>query len=386
MDLHVSRARKTCRRKSTAASARALQLLALRCRYHRRCRFPLSPRPKLAPFEPQGAPYGYTPFCDNNRDMDGFRFWKTGFWKEHLQVRGQALQPLLTAGTGRLRRPQRGSRQRPRARLTPMISPRASRTTFLPSMWSILSASGAPSSVACSRLACLATAFLLCMACSRVAGICRQWALVCCTAGSHPMHASHGLPSPSRQMAAGDRLRVMYDGLSKDPASLANLDQASCLALDGKRGGAAACWRAPRPSASSPHRRFPLLPPQDLPNYAQAAVPIFSLPQVGTGQGWGIGAAQDGPSGLTGVQGVGQQQAPVLAGNVLSAPDGCLQEWLWCETWCGAETRPQAKTIDLCNNPLTKVGCAHCVLQWHAMPVSVGGCLPPDSTLKTAVS
>jgi hypothetical protein len=24
----------------------------------------------------QGAPYGYTPFCDTNTDMEGFRFWK----------------------------------------------------------------------------------------------------------------------------------------------------------------------------------------------------------------------------------------------------------------------------------------------------------------------
>ena len=47
---------------------------------------------------------------------------------------------------------------------------------------------------------------------------------------------------------------------------------------------------------------------QDLPNFAQHEVPIASLPQ----------------------------------------------EWLWCETWCGESTRPQAKTIDLCNNPLTK--------------------------------
>ena len=44
-------------------------------------------------------------------------------------------------------------------------------------------------------------------------------------------------------MAAGDQLRVVYDQLSRDPASLANLDQ-------------------------------------DLPNYAQHQVPIFSLPQV----------------------------------------------------------------------------------------------------------
>jgi UDP-glucose:glycoprotein glucosyltransferase len=51
---------------------------------------------------------------------------------------------------------------------------------------------------------------------------------------------------------------------------------------------------------------------QDLPNYVQAqsqlSIPIFSLPQ----------------------------------------------EWLWCETWCSDESFAKAKTIDLCNNPLTK--------------------------------
>ena len=47
---------------------------------------------------------------------------------------------------------------------------------------------------------------------------------------------------------------------------------------------------------------------QDLPNYAQHMVPIHSLPQ----------------------------------------------EWLWCETWCDDESKPKAKTIDLCNNPETK--------------------------------
>ncbi len=30
------------------------------------------------------------------------------------------------------------------------------------------------------------------------------------------------------------------------------------------------------------------------------------------------------------------------------------REWLWCEAWCGAASRASAKTIDLCNNPLTK--------------------------------
>ncbi|KAJ4291579.1 killer toxin resistant protein [Collariella sp. IMI 366227] len=47
---------------------------------------------------------------------------------------------------------------------------------------------------------------------------------------------------------------------------------------------------------------------QDLPNHMQFQIPIFSLPQ----------------------------------------------EWLWCETWCSDETLGEARTIDLCNNPLTK--------------------------------
>jgi UDP-glucose:glycoprotein glucosyltransferase len=74
-----------------------------------------------------------------------------------------------------------------------------------------------------------------------------------------------------RQLAAGDMLRAIYDQLSADPNSLSNLDQ-------------------------------------DLPNYAQHQIPIFSLPQ----------------------------------------------EWLWCESWCSDESKAKAKTIDLCNNPKHK--------------------------------
>jgi UDP-glucose:glycoprotein glucosyltransferase len=33
----------------------------------------------------RGAPYAYTPFCDDNKEMDGFRFWKHGFWQSHLK-------------------------------------------------------------------------------------------------------------------------------------------------------------------------------------------------------------------------------------------------------------------------------------------------------------
>ncbi|CAK9164631.1 unnamed protein product [Ilex paraguariensis] len=61
---------------------------------------------------------------------------------------------------------------------------------------------------------------------------------------------------------------------------------------------------------------------KDLPNYAQHTVPIFSLPQ----------------------------------------------EWLWCESWCGNATKSKAKTIDLCNNPMTKEpklqGAKRIVVEW----------------------
>lgn len=75
-----------------------------------------------------------------------------------------------------------------------------------------------------------------------------------------------------RKRGAGDLLRKTYSSLAVDGHSLANLDQ-------------------------------------DLPNFLQGMLPIFSLPQ----------------------------------------------NWLWCETWCSDETMDEAKTIDLCNNPLTKI-------------------------------
>ena len=145
----------------------------------------------------QGAPYGYTPMCDNNKEMEGFRFWKQGFWKTHLRGKPYHISALYVVDLKRF-----------------------------------------------------------------------------------------------RELAAGDQLRGMYDQLSKDPGSLANLDQ-------------------------------------DLPNFAQHQVPIFSLPMP----------------------------------------------WLWCESWCGNETKAAAKTIDLCNNPLTKepklVGAARIVSEWTELDEEV---------------
>ena len=123
-----------------------------------------------------GAPYAFTPFCDSRKETEPFRFWKHGYWLNHLNGKPYHISALFAIDLPRF-----------------------------------------------------------------------------------------------RQMAAGDWLRHYYQVLSPDPGSLANLDQ-------------------------------------DLPNYAQFHIPIYSLPQ----------------------------------------------NWLWCETWCSDDTMDQAKTIDLCNNPLTK--------------------------------
>ncbi|KAF9965234.1 hypothetical protein BGZ70_005207 [Mortierella alpina] len=131
---------------------------------------------ELVDLDLHGAPYGYTPMCQDRKEMEGFRFWNQGYWKEHLGNKPYHISALYVIDLVRF-----------------------------------------------------------------------------------------------RQMQAGDRLRNHYQQLSRDPGSLANLDQ-------------------------------------DLPNNMQNEVPIFSLPQ----------------------------------------------QWLWCETWCGDDGLAKAKTIDLCNNPLTK--------------------------------
>ncbi|XP_067851613.1 UDP-glucose:glycoprotein glucosyltransferase 1 isoform X2 [Heptranchias perlo] len=131
---------------------------------------------ELRELDLEGAPYGYTPFCESRKEMDGYRFWRSGYWANHLQGRKYHISALYVVDLKKF-----------------------------------------------------------------------------------------------RKIAAGDRLRGQYQGLSQDPNSLSNLDQ-------------------------------------DLPNNMIHQVPIKSLPQ----------------------------------------------HWLWCETWCDEESKKRAKTIDLCNNPMTK--------------------------------
>ena len=146
---------------------------------------------ELVHLDLQNSPYGYTPFCDSRTEMDGYRFWKHGYWQNLLGNRKYHISALYVVDLFRF-----------------------------------------------------------------------------------------------RELGAGDKLRGNYQALSQDPNSLANLDQ-------------------------------------DLPNSMMHSVPIFSLPQ----------------------------------------------DWLWCETWCSDKDKVNAKTIDICNNPLTKepklVAAKRIVSEWN---------------------
>lgn len=59
-----------------------------------------------------GAPYGYTPFCDSRTDMDGFRFWKTGYWNNHLHGRKYHISALYVVDLQKFRKIAAGDRLR----------------------------------------------------------------------------------------------------------------------------------------------------------------------------------------------------------------------------------------------------------------------------------
>lgn len=67
---------------------------------------------ELRDFDLEGAPYGYTPFCDSRKDMDGFRFWKSGYWATHLHGRKYHISALYVIDLQKFRRIAAGDRLR----------------------------------------------------------------------------------------------------------------------------------------------------------------------------------------------------------------------------------------------------------------------------------
>ncbi|XP_061827435.1 UDP-glucose:glycoprotein glucosyltransferase 2 isoform X3 [Nerophis lumbriciformis] len=60
----------------------------------------------------EGAPYGYTPFCDSRKEMDGYRFWKSGYWASHLGHRKYHISALYVVDLKKFRKIAAGDRLR----------------------------------------------------------------------------------------------------------------------------------------------------------------------------------------------------------------------------------------------------------------------------------
>ncbi|XP_059198602.1 UDP-glucose:glycoprotein glucosyltransferase 2 isoform X2 [Centropristis striata] len=67
---------------------------------------------ELRDFDLEGAPYGYTPFCDSRREMEGYRFWKTGYWASHLGHRKYHISALYVVDLKKFRKIAAGDRLR----------------------------------------------------------------------------------------------------------------------------------------------------------------------------------------------------------------------------------------------------------------------------------
>ncbi|XP_043104746.1 UDP-glucose:glycoprotein glucosyltransferase 2 isoform X2 [Puntigrus tetrazona] len=67
---------------------------------------------ELRDLDLEGAPYGYTPFCDSRKEMEGYRFWKTGYWASHLGHRKYHISALYVVDLKKFRKIAAGDRLR----------------------------------------------------------------------------------------------------------------------------------------------------------------------------------------------------------------------------------------------------------------------------------
>jgi UDP-glucose:glycoprotein glucosyltransferase len=67
---------------------------------------------QLVDLDLQGKVYGYAPMGDDKPEMEGFRFWKTGYWKDALRGRPYHISALYVIDLKRFRRLAAGDRLR----------------------------------------------------------------------------------------------------------------------------------------------------------------------------------------------------------------------------------------------------------------------------------
>jgi lipopolysaccharide biosynthesis glycosyltransferase len=58
---------------------------------------------ELVTLDLHGAPYAYTPMGDDNTDMEGFRFWKHGYWNQTLREKLYHISALYVIDLNRFR-------------------------------------------------------------------------------------------------------------------------------------------------------------------------------------------------------------------------------------------------------------------------------------------
>ncbi|GES62817.1 UDP-glucose [Aspergillus terreus] len=66
----------------------------------------------LVSLDLEGAPYGFTPMCDSREEMEGFRFWKQGYWKTFLRGQPYHISALYVVDLSRFRALAAGDRLR----------------------------------------------------------------------------------------------------------------------------------------------------------------------------------------------------------------------------------------------------------------------------------
>ncbi|CAO1632552.1 unnamed protein product [Sympodiomycopsis kandeliae] len=67
---------------------------------------------ELTEIDLHGAPYGFPPMGDDSYDMDGYRFWKRGYWKDFLKGRPYHISALYVVDLQRFRSVAAGDKLR----------------------------------------------------------------------------------------------------------------------------------------------------------------------------------------------------------------------------------------------------------------------------------
>lgn len=146
-----------------------------------------------------------------------------------------------------------------------------------------------------------------------------------------------------RKIAAGDRLRGQYQGLSQDPNSLSNLDQVCFIGFVLFPWAVVSGWdlgffqrTLEWDEVLIHHFLFALGKKKTLTKFT------FTILWV-----WEGGcSSHSAPCGNSSNSYSAQQDLPnnmIHQVPIKSLP----QEWLWCETWCDDSSKKRAKTIDL---------------------------------------